>query len=178
MRPLSARKFLNEGSYSGCFASSKASSVCVWDQEREGHALVEFNLGIEQAYGFGFGKAEAVSIRVLMLSGIDICTAFLMLQLYAMCRAKRSCFSVAAVDEEDEFVKHRSVVGLTHRRVQHGRAISRANERGFSLNSRRPFFSALFRRSRRLPAISRVMASRMGWGESSFSSRSSNTARS
>lgn len=34
--------------------------VSVWDHEREGDALVEFNLGIEQAYGFSFGKAEAV----------------------------------------------------------------------------------------------------------------------
>ncbi|MDF0668079.1 MAG: hypothetical protein P0119_18710 [Nitrospira sp.] len=31
--------------------------MSVWDYEREGD---EFNLGLEQAYGFGFGKAEAV----------------------------------------------------------------------------------------------------------------------
>ena len=32
----------------------------IGDHEREGDALVEFDLGIEQAYGFGVGKAEAV----------------------------------------------------------------------------------------------------------------------
>ena len=32
----------------------------IWDYEREGDALVEFDLGIKQAYGFGFGKTEAV----------------------------------------------------------------------------------------------------------------------
>lgn len=32
----------------------------IWDHEKEGNALVEFNLGIEQAYSFGFRKAEAV----------------------------------------------------------------------------------------------------------------------
>ena len=34
--------------------------VSIWDCEREGDALVEFNLSIKQAYGFGFGKAEAI----------------------------------------------------------------------------------------------------------------------
>ncbi len=52
------------------------------------------------------------------------------------------------------------------------------NERGLALKSRRPFFRALFWRRHRRSAIARAMAGRMGWGASSFSSRSSNTTRS
>lgn len=77
--------------------------VSVWDRERKGDALMEFNLGVEQAYRFGFGKAEAVEDfhGPLFQAGVDtsvnavghgICTAFLTLQLYVICRAKRRCF--------------------------------------------------------------------------------------
>lgn len=34
--------------------------VSVWNHDREGDALVEFNLSIEKAYSLGFGKAEAL----------------------------------------------------------------------------------------------------------------------
>lgn len=34
--------------------------VRVWDYEREGNAMVEFDLGIKETDGFGFGQTESV----------------------------------------------------------------------------------------------------------------------
>lgn len=54
-------KVLERREFLGMFRFFKGiQCMSVWDHKREGDALMEFNLGIEQAYGFGFGKAEAV----------------------------------------------------------------------------------------------------------------------
>ena len=52
---LKGRQFL------GMFRLFKSvQCVSVRDHERKRDTLVEFNLGIEQAYGFGFGQTKAV----------------------------------------------------------------------------------------------------------------------
>ena len=47
--------------------------VRIWDHERKGDTLVEFNLGIEQAYGFRFGQTKTVEDfhRLLFQARVD-----------------------------------------------------------------------------------------------------------
>ena len=47
--------------------------MCVWDPERKGDAVLEFNLGIEQAYGFGFSQTKTVKDfhSLLFQAGVD-----------------------------------------------------------------------------------------------------------
>ena len=45
----------------------------VWNVERKGNALMEFNLSIEESYGFGLAEAETVEYlhRPLLEADID-----------------------------------------------------------------------------------------------------------
>jgi hypothetical protein len=47
--------------------------VRVWDHERKGDTLVEFNLGIKETDGFRFGKTKAVEDfhRLLFQASVD-----------------------------------------------------------------------------------------------------------
>jgi hypothetical protein len=54
-------KVLERGEFLGMLRFFKGlQRVRVWDHERKGDTLVEFNLGIKEAYGFGFGQTKAV----------------------------------------------------------------------------------------------------------------------
>ena len=52
---------------------TRCQCVSVWNVERKGNALMEFNLSIEESYGFGFTVAETVEYlhRPLLEADID-----------------------------------------------------------------------------------------------------------
>lgn len=54
-------KVFERGEFLGmlCFFK-RVHRVRVWNPERKGDALVEFNLGIKETDGFGFGQTESI----------------------------------------------------------------------------------------------------------------------
>lgn len=66
---------LKGGQFLRVFAFFKSCQCfSVWNVDRKGDALMEFNLSIEEAYGFGFTEAEAVEYLHGPLLEADIYT--------------------------------------------------------------------------------------------------------
>lgn len=121
--------------------------MSVWDHEREGDALVDFNLGVEQAYGFGFGKAEAVEDfdGPLFQAGVDTSVnavghmhSFSHAAIVRHLSCKEKIFYIsAAAGEEDEFV------GIGRRdQLSYSNVWSLLNVSMIAFGDAAPFFTA------------------------------------